>query len=155
MATTIISDARTGSGPPFVDLQDIALEPDGNLVVVDALLAAVLRVNPLTGDRTLVSRGGVAPATERRAAGNPTPRSLEEFLAAQGTYCIDAGMGGCFDFTPPVPNTLGWGSQRKTACRRGVGSSITPVWLISGSKRLRQVAALLVPSSMGASSKDR
>jgi len=39
---------------------------------------------------------------------NAAPRPIEEFLAAQGTYCIDDGAGGCFLFVPPAPNYIGW-----------------------------------------------
>lgn len=34
-------------------------------------------------------------------------RPIQEFVDAQGTYCIDDGAGGCFIFEPPLPNFLG------------------------------------------------
>jgi hypothetical protein len=34
-------------------------------------------------------------------------RSIEEFVAAQGTYCFDDGAGGCLLFVPPSPNFFG------------------------------------------------
>ncbi|HEX5045166.1 MAG TPA: hypothetical protein VFV75_19885 [Candidatus Polarisedimenticolaceae bacterium] len=34
-------------------------------------------------------------------------RPIEDFVAAQGTYCIDDGGGGCVLFVPPVPNFFG------------------------------------------------
>lgn len=45
-------------------------------------------------------------------------RSIDEFVAAQGTYCIDDGEGGCFLFVPPVENFLGWFDPR------GLGISV-------------------------------
>jgi streptogramin lyase len=44
-----------GSGPLFRTPENIAVEADGQLVVVDADVEAVLRVNPATGDRTIIS----------------------------------------------------------------------------------------------------
>lgn len=35
-------------------------------------------------------------------------RSIQEFVAAQGTYCIDDGSGGCALIVPPVANFIGW-----------------------------------------------
>jgi hypothetical protein len=34
-------------------------------------------------------------------------RPIEDFVAAQGTYCFDDGSGGCLLFVPPVPNFFG------------------------------------------------
>ncbi|MBI3329120.1 MAG: hypothetical protein HYZ81_20750 [Nitrospinae bacterium] len=48
--------AIVGRGQPFEDPAGIAVEADGHLVVVDRDLRAVVRVDPATGDRTLVSR---------------------------------------------------------------------------------------------------
>ncbi len=42
-----------------------------------------------------------------------TPRPIEEFVNAQGTFCLDDGMGGCFLFVPPVENFFGWGDPAK------------------------------------------
>ena len=47
-----------GSGPDFGDPSDIAVEASGDLVVVDRDLDAVVRVDPVTGDRTIVSDAG-------------------------------------------------------------------------------------------------
>jgi hypothetical protein len=35
-------------------------------------------------------------------------RSIDEFIAAQGTFCVDDGAGGCVLFVPPVQNFVGW-----------------------------------------------
>jgi streptogramin lyase len=75
---TVVSDASTGSGPAFgtplgnVSLErSIAVEADGNLLVVDSDLAAVIRVDPVTGDRTVVSDAstGSGPAFGARLGG--------------------------------------------------------------------------------------
>lgn len=41
------------------------------------------------------------------AATASTHRPIAEFVAAQGTYCIDDGAGGCYIFEAPLPNFLG------------------------------------------------
>jgi hypothetical protein len=35
-------------------------------------------------------------------------RPIDEFVAAQGTFCVDDGAGGCVLFVPPVQNFVGW-----------------------------------------------
>jgi len=44
-----------GSGPGFVTPLGIAVESDGSLVVIDSGLEAVVRVDQVTGDRTIIS----------------------------------------------------------------------------------------------------
>jgi hypothetical protein len=44
-----------GSGMPFMDPVSVAVESTDTLVVVDSTLAAVIRIDPTTGDRTVVS----------------------------------------------------------------------------------------------------
>jgi hypothetical protein len=41
-------------------------------------------------------------------------RPIQEFVAAQGTYCVDDGAGGCLLFVPPVANFIGWGVTGET-----------------------------------------
>ena len=43
-------------------------------------------------------------------------RPIEEFVAAQGTFCFDDGMGGCFLFVPPAKNFIGWGDPARGIC---------------------------------------
>jgi hypothetical protein len=45
------------------------------------------------------------------AAGKAVQRPFEDFLNAQGQFCIDDGSGGCFLFVPPDPNFLGWNND--------------------------------------------
>ena len=44
-----------GSGPSFQSVADMALEANGSLVVVDNGLDAVIRVDPVSGDRSIIS----------------------------------------------------------------------------------------------------
>jgi len=48
-----------GSGPGFVSPRGIAVEADGSLVVVDFGLEAVVRVDPVSGDRTIISDASI------------------------------------------------------------------------------------------------
>ena len=43
-------------------------------------------------------------------------RPIEEFVAAQGTFCVDDGMGGCLLFVPPAENFIGWGDPARGIC---------------------------------------
>jgi hypothetical protein len=52
--------ATVGAGPAFSNPWGIAVEPDGNLVVLDGGIDAVFRVDPDTGDRTIISQAGTA-----------------------------------------------------------------------------------------------
>jgi hypothetical protein len=61
------------------------------LLVVSVLLIVGVF---LVGDGLVVAAAGQRP--------------IEDFVSAQGTYCLDDGMGGCFLFVPPVANFLGW-----------------------------------------------
>ena len=53
-----------GSGPAFMSPFGIAVEADGSLVVVDSVLKAVVRVDPTTGNRMIISDNemGMGPA---------------------------------------------------------------------------------------------
>jgi sugar lactone lactonase YvrE len=50
------TNMNIGNGPLFVYPEDIAVEANGSLIVVDSSLKAVVRVDPFTGNRTLISR---------------------------------------------------------------------------------------------------
>ena len=54
-ARTIISDATTGSAPPFQRFGNIEVEATGELVTMDRVRNAVFRIHPVTGARTIVS----------------------------------------------------------------------------------------------------
>lgn len=64
-----------------------------------------------------------AAAIGTNVAGLPptVQRPISDFVDAQGTYCIDDGMGGCLLFCPPVANYFCWtnppaGPLAKNAC---------------------------------------
>lgn len=42
------------------------------------------------------------------AASSAEQRPIEDFVSAQGTFCIDDGQGGCFLIVPPIANFIGW-----------------------------------------------
>ena len=58
-----------GSGPRFVDLFGLAREPGGTLLASDSRLHALMRVDPVTGDRTLVSGCGDENCTTSAGTG--------------------------------------------------------------------------------------
>lgn len=66
------------------------------VLLVMGLLALVVVPLALADDTTIDS---VSAASKRRP--------IQEFVDAQGTYCIDDGAGGCFIFEEPLPNFLG------------------------------------------------
>jgi hypothetical protein len=61
------------------------------LLVVSVLLLLTIAV---AGEGVVVAAAGQRP--------------IEDFVNAQGTYCIDDGGGGCYLFVPPVANFIGW-----------------------------------------------
>ena len=82
-----------GTGPTFANAFGIARDRDGTLLVADGTLEAMLRVDPVTGDRTLVS--GCADLSCSSALGSggefgqataiavvPEPSAWEDALAA-------------------------------------------------------------------------
>jgi len=67
------------------------------------------------------------------ASASTVIRPIEEFVAAQGTYCLDDGMGGCVLFVPPIENFLGW-SDPKDALSISVDyAGIADRWIVNES----------------------
>jgi hypothetical protein len=74
--------------------------------------------------------------------GNPPPppgptqqRPLYEFLKAQGTYCVDDGMGGCQLYAAPVANYLAWFDQA-TGSTIGIDyAGIANAWMMQNMGR--------------------
>ena len=52
---TVLGQEVRGSGPDFRAPLDIAVESTGTLVVVDDGLEALVRVDPISGNRTILS----------------------------------------------------------------------------------------------------
>jgi hypothetical protein len=53
---------------------------------------------------------GLAPSAFGQ--GKTSQRSIQDFLGAQGTFCLPDGVGGCVVFLPPVDNFVGWGDPK-------------------------------------------
>jgi streptogramin lyase len=85
------AEASVGSGPPFFAPTDLAVETSGALVVVDAHLAAVLRVDPVSGDRAIVADPGTGSGFGFGLGAFPTSIAVE----ASGTFVV---MGTCCGF---------------------------------------------------------
>jgi hypothetical protein len=51
-----------------------------------------------------------ATAPTPAVAGPAAIRPIDDWLATQGTFCLDDGAGGCIIFVPPVDNYLAWTS---------------------------------------------
>jgi hypothetical protein len=60
---TILSDNTTGTGPDFSKPEGVAIEPHGSLLAINDSQNALLRVDPATGNRTILS--GLELQTER------------------------------------------------------------------------------------------
>ena len=74
---TASPDNLIGSGPEFVNPQAIAIEASGQGLVVDAAFrAAVVRVDPVTGNRTVVSGCTISPDGPCPDGPPPTPDNL-------------------------------------------------------------------------------
>jgi sugar lactone lactonase YvrE len=93
-ARTIVSDATTGSGPTFGTraLTGFAVEPTGDLVVIDAAHDTVVRVDAVTGDRNVISSSAVIGSG---------PALFAESIAASATGTLFvAGRGFLFQVDP-------------------------------------------------------
>jgi serine/threonine-protein kinase len=78
--------AQVGSGPGFEVPIGIAVEADGSLVVVDSDLEAVVRVDPVSGDRTIIS-----DASTGSGPGFDTPNGIA--VEADGSLVVvDFGL---------------------------------------------------------------
>ena len=97
-AQTIVSDATTGSGPSFASgmLTGIVVEPTGDLVVIDTAQDIVARVNPVTGNRTVISSNANAMIGSGLAV---HPMSIT--ASAMGP-CLWRGVDTCSRWTPTL-----------------------------------------------------
>jgi hypothetical protein len=57
---------------------------------------------------------GAPTSSTSEPVNKTTKRTIEEFVAAQGTFCFDLGSG-CFQFVPPLENFLGWTTSSPSA----------------------------------------
>lgn len=84
-----------GSGPIFVDPMGIAVEADGQLVVTNFKRGTVLRVDPASGDRTVVSGVGVG-------TGLTWSRPFDIAVEADGQLVITAPLLGAVFRVDPL-----------------------------------------------------
>lgn len=87
-----LSGRGSGVGPALTSVADLVVAPDGTLFVVDVGEPAVVAIDPVTGDRRLVS-GGAA----QRGNGESLPTALDRPTFA--TFAPDAVPAG----PPPRP----------------------------------------------------
>ncbi|PON11810.1 hypothetical protein C2W62_42895 [Candidatus Entotheonella serta] len=85
-----ISSVSRGEGPILQSPSQIAVEPDGNLVVTDSFTGSVVRVNPNTGDRIIVSNPGLGVGLGPRFAStsNSNIRAPGITVQADGTIWL-------------------------------------------------------------------
>ena len=75
-----------GSGPSFQSPRGIAVEANGSLVVVDSGLEAVLRVDPISGDRVIISDATI---------GSGPPFISPRGIAVGSLVVVDSGLEAC------------------------------------------------------------
>jgi hypothetical protein len=82
------------------------------------ILAAILLMALVVGQQAKPAQGQSSgdPSEETTASAGTVERSFDEWLAAQGTFCVPDGSGGCFLFFPPLPNMLGWEDNDSGTC---------------------------------------
>lgn len=88
---TIVSGDSLGSGPMFTAPFDVIRAPDGAILVADGSVLSlgdsskILRVDPITGDRTMVSGEGVGTGSESfRTASDMVLESTTTVLVTDG-----------------------------------------------------------------------
>jgi streptogramin lyase len=83
-----------GRGPAFDSPVDIKVAPDSTTVVADETLAALIQVDPLTGNRTMVSGAGVGVGPALMA---PNRVALD---GTGGWFLTDVGLHAVFHVDP-------------------------------------------------------
>jgi len=78
------------------------------LISVVAVLVAVPALAQSVAPNLVPQAPDPTDTTDPVLPSTGVSRPIQDFLDAQGTYCIDDGMGGCLLFVPPVANFLGW-----------------------------------------------
>ena len=75
------------------------------------------------------SEAGSSTGTIADAAQRP----IEEFVSAQGTFCLDDGMSGCLLFVPPVANYIGTSDPAQGICAAVDYAGLADEWITSAS----------------------
>jgi hypothetical protein len=103
-----------------------------------SLISTLILALALLGCRDLTMTGPV-PKLAAEVEGTPTDiaeavqRSIEEFVTAQGDYCLDDGMGGCLLFIPPVANYLGTSDPGRGICAAVDYAGLADEWITAAS----------------------
>ena len=92
---------NTGDGPDFAAPRGIAVEADGSLVVVDSGLKAVVRVDPTTGNRTIISDDSTGMGDEFAA---PSGIAVE---ADGSLVVVDSGLKAVVRVDPTTGDRMG------------------------------------------------
>jgi hypothetical protein len=87
-----VSSSMVGSGPEFAGIRGLTIDAAQNLFVVDVELDAVLRVDRVSGNRTVISDGSTGAGT---TFDMPDPIAVVGMLQLAGDYnenhVVDAG----------------------------------------------------------------
>jgi streptogramin lyase len=81
---TVVSSVTMGSGPEFVSPVSLSVQANGNLLVVDEGLSALIGVNATTGNRTIVSGCIDLLCSSRVGAGDRFSSPHDLFIDASG-----------------------------------------------------------------------
>jgi hypothetical protein len=81
---TVVSSVTTGSGPAFVSPVSVSVQANGNLLVVDAGLSALIGVNAITGNRTIVSGCFDLSCTSMMGSGDSFSNPHDLFIDSSG-----------------------------------------------------------------------
>lgn len=84
-------DPAVGAGPIFRGPHGVAVEADGNILVVDRNAWQIFRLDPATGDRTILSGNGVIFLC--REAGKPWPCCTGLQTGGGLPPCVQTGTG--------------------------------------------------------------
>lgn len=87
-----LSDAQTDPGPTWLIPQGVTVEPDGQIAVTDFGLQALVRVDPVTGRRQVVSRTGPAFLRPNGVAAYGEASGLDSTLVI-----ADSGQSGVIE----------------------------------------------------------
>ncbi len=99
------------------------------------LVAALALALALLGcrDWTMIEPASKPASEAGSTIADAVQRPIEEFVAAQGTYCLDDGMGGCLLFVPPVANFIGTSDPARGICAAVDYAGLADEWITAAS----------------------
>jgi hypothetical protein len=107
-----------------VDVMQCSMRPRWALMGIAFALPVFVACNELSPKQPTAVIAGGSKAVQR---------PVEEFVAAQGTFCIDDGMGGCFLFVPPLDNFLGTSDPARGIIAALDYAGVADEWITSAS----------------------